>query len=541
MLARLLAAAACACTLGWSAPPAAATVPKTSRPIAKPAVRAPQIPVLPPAARAAIERISPDSLRGNLSFLASDLLEGRNTPSRGLDIAADFIASRFRAAGLAPAPTADGYFQKAEWSYRQIPLQRAQVSFQSGSQQIRIDPSQLSVTSLEAVRAENAPVFKATTASAAGLHNMAEGALAGSIVLIETVSFDRMRKLSTDERSELMRKYSSANDALRRLKPAAVIGLRRDSGLGAGATAQLIDPKAEKRRPRPGSAIPNHIHSRELMAIYDSLPEGASQATMTFVLPEAEQRPVALKNVIGVLPGSDPVLRDSYIILTAHYDHVGLGGEEQGDAIYNGANDDASGTASILEAASALAAGTARPRRSIVFMALFGEEKGLLGSYYYTRNPVFPLEKTIANINLEHMGRTDDSEGPQVGKLSMTGFDYSDLGPIFQTAARQTGVDFYNREKQSDAFFNRSDNAAFAEAGIPAHTLTVSYEFPDYHALGDHWEKIDYANLALVNRTVVAALWTLANRSQAPQWNQKTDKTEKYRSVRAAEGNKTAQ
>jgi Zn-dependent M28 family amino/carboxypeptidase len=399
----------------------------------------------------------------------------------------------------------------------------------------------LSVTSLDGVKAENAPVFKVTLASAAGLHALAEGALAGSVVLIETVSFDKLRTLSQEERSDTVRKYSSAGDAIRRLKPFAIIGVRRDSGSGAGATAQLIDPKAEKRRPRPGSAIPYHIHSRELTAAYDALPEGATAATLTFVLPDAVERPVTLKNVAAVLPGSDPALRDSYIIVSAHYDHIGRAGEHEGDTIYNGANDDASGVATVIETASALAAVQPRPRRSILFLALFGEEKGLLGSYYYTRNPLFPLDRTIANLNLEHMGRTDDSEGPQVAKLSMTGFDYSDVGAILRTAALQTGVDFYNREKQSDAFFNRSDNAAFAEAGIPAHTLTVSYEFPDYHALGDHWDKIDYGNLAKVNRTIVAALWSMANRPTAPQWNQISEKTEKYRTARAGEGNKTAQ
>jgi Zn-dependent M28 family amino/carboxypeptidase len=182
----------------------------------------------------------------------------------------------------------------------------------------------------------------------------------------------------------------------------------------------------------------------------------------------------------------------------------------------------------VIELASALASLKQRPRRSVVFIAWFGEEKGLQGSRYYARHPVFPLEKTVAMVNLEHLGRTDDSEGPRLNSATLTGFDFTDLGPIFRAAGEKTGVDVYKHEKNSDEFFPLSDNQALADAGIPAHTLCVAFTFPDYHGVGDHWEKIDYANLARVNRALALALLTIADNAEPPKWNESNPKTERY-------------
>src|SRR5262249_541022 len=178
----------------------------------------------------------------------------------------------------------------------------------------------------------------------------------------------------------------------------------------------------------------------------------------------SEKPVVKLRNVVGLLRGSDPALKESYVIVSAHYDHIGMLPTGEGDRINNGANDDGSGTVSVIELASALASLKQRPKRSVVFIAWFGEEKGLQGSRYYARPPVFPLEKTVAMVNLEHLGRTDDSEGPRLNSATLTGFDFTDLGPIFRNAGEKTGVDVYKSEKNSDAFFPLSDNQALADA-----------------------------------------------------------------------------
>jgi Zn-dependent M28 family amino/carboxypeptidase len=311
-----------------------------------------------PARRQVMDSISAKSMEGHLSFLSSDLLEGRATPSRGLDLAAEYIAAQFRRAGLTPGV--------------------------------------------------NGSYFQETT-----------------------------------------------------------MKVRRDS-----------------------------------------------------------EETAKVRNVLAVLPGTDPVLKDTYVLVTAHYDHVGMKPSGEGDLIFNGANDDGSGTVSVIELASAMA--KYRPKRSVVFMTFYGEERGLVGSRYYAANPVFPLAKTIAMVNLEHMGRTDDSEGARVGAISMTGQDFSDVGAIFKSLGDQIGVGVEKHPRNSDSFFSRSDNQALADAGIPSHTICTTFIFPDYHAVGDHWDKVDYQNMAKVDRLVALGIMELADSATEPKWNEANTKTAKY-------------
>jgi Zn-dependent M28 family amino/carboxypeptidase len=314
-----------------------------------------------PTARQIASRLTDNDLKADVSFLASDALEGRGTPSRGLDIAAEYIAAQFRRAGLEPAGD-DGYFQTAA-----------------------IEP------------------FK----------------------------------------------------------------------------------------------------------------------------------PHKLRNVVGVLRGSDPSLKDTCLVISAHYDHLGMRAEGD-DRIYNGADDDASGVATVIEAAAALAALPVSPKRSIVFLAVFGEEVGELGSQYYVQHPVFPAAKTIADVNLEQLGRTDDSEGPRIGQFNLTGFDYTTMAPVFRRAAEDAGVHAVNDERNSDVYFPRSDNITFAEAGIPSTTVSVAYIFPDYHEVGDEWPKLDYDNMAKVSSAIALAAFRLADSAEAPRWNPDNPKTARYIEARQA-------
>jgi hypothetical protein len=319
-----------------------------------------------------LAHISPESMRGHLSFLASDALEGRGTPSRGLDLAADYIAAQFRRAGLEPLGD-DGYFQTADWNQ--------------------------------------------------------------------------------------------------------------------------INPRRSKD------------------------PQLAAEA--------AAAGPVKVRNVVGILRGADPALKDTYVLVTAHYDHLGIR-KGSGDQIFNGANDDASGTVSVIELAAAFAAQKERPKRSIVFMTVFGEEHGLVGSRYYGAHPLVPLEHTVAGINLEQVGRTDDSEGPQKLAAAVTGFDFSEVGAVLQQAGELTGTRIFKHPVNSDKYFGQSDNQALADQGIPSHTISVAYAFPDYHGAGDHWDKIDYENMAAVDRTVALAISMIANNAQAPKWNEANPKAAPY-------------
>jgi Zn-dependent M28 family amino/carboxypeptidase len=235
------------------------------------------------------------------------------------------------------------------------------------------------------------------------------------------------------------------------------------------------------------------------------------------ILHGPESDPNAGRNVIAILRGSDPKLRNSYVMLSAHYDHVGVNPDCTGDCIYNGANDNASGVASVLEIAAELAAMKPAPKRSVIFVLFYGEELGLDGSKFYVSNPAVPLADTVAMLNLEQLGRTDDPRGTQLRRAALTGFAYSEVSSILSRTAARLGVEIYDPPK-TEEYFERSDNAPLAEAGVPAHTLVVAAEFPDYHAVTDEWKKLDYANMAVITRAVAAGIVALANSPTAPKW-----------------------
>ena len=324
---------------------------------------------LTPQRQSIVRNVRPDTLRAHVAFLSSDLLEGRGTPSRGLDVAAEYIAAQFRLAGLEPAGD-DGYFQ--------------------------------------------------------------------------TVNLE-------------------------------------DLGRRGLQLINLAGPDAPRK----------------------------------------------VRNVAGILRGRDPRLRETYVMLTSHYDHQppARSGE---DRIFNGANDDASGTSSVLQAAAALAAMPLRPQRSVLFIAFFGEERGLLGSTYYGQHPLVPPAKTIAHLNLEQIGRTDAGDGPQIKTASITGFDFSELPARFVAMGKLLGVNVYKNPEASDQFFSRSDNQTMANLGVPAHTLCVAFDFPDYHKVTDTWEKLDYDNMAAINRLIAFGILQLASAAPPPQWNAAYPAAQKY-------------
>lgn len=232
-----------------------------------------------------------------------------------------------------------------------------------------------------------------------------------------------------------------------------------------------------------------------------------------------------IKNVVGLLPGNDPLLKDTYVLVTAHYDHIGSR-QGEGDQIFNGANDNASGTSGVMEVARALKG--AQPKRSIVFICFFGEERGLQGSNYYGDNPLFPLKRTVAMLNIEMIGRTkkhsaDPSKQNAVedwtGKLGVTGFDFSDMGARLVASGKKAGIEVVMDAAASGPFFMRSDNRALAARGIPAHTVSVGYTDPEYHRANDHADTLDYPNMTKVVRALVHATLDLANDPAAPKWS----------------------
>jgi hypothetical protein len=423
--------------------------------------------------QAALDRISAESMRGNLSFLASDALEGRATPSPGLDIAAEFIASCFRRAGL--QPLAPNYFQVADFATVTQKLDDFRMTLAADGDQLELTAADVSVRSLQALDTNKAEVL--------GLPSHAS--LAGRIVAGDA------RQYGSD----------AALDELRAARPAAILLL--------SSTERGREPGGPWQDDPDDAAIPViRIFNEDAAAAVGE----QRRISVSIHLSAPVVKAAKVRNVVGMLPGSDPALRDQYIVVSAHYDHLGV----RNGRIYNGANDDGSGVVSAIEIANALTSLEVHPKRSIVFAAFFGEEEGLLGSRYYTHHPPAPLRSTVANINLEQMGRTDEQDGPETGAFAFTGPSYSNLPATMTAAALAQGVRVYVK-RGADSFYDRSDNYPFAEAGVVAHTVVVAFEYPDYHGPGDKWEKIDYANMAKVDRGVAAGILRVANAAAPPR------------------------
>ncbi len=457
----------------------------------------------PPAAEVSrvLASISADSLRGNLSFVASELLEGRDTPSRGLDVAALYIAAQFRRAALEPAGD-DGYFQTA----KMLCVAQAGAGFElrlhNGSRVLAVSPDQAAVVSRQPLEL-SAPIYKIVDPS-----GLQAATVKGAVVELDPARPDAR----------------TAAQAAAALQPAAF--LETGDADGGPLIRRLID--ADEERTVYGDVPRLIVHDPEAIKLLKEARAGETGITVSIKLPAPTATPVTVRNVAALLRGSDAALRDRYVLLTAHYDHIG---RNDAGGVFPGANDDGSGTVSVIEIAQALARMRVHPKRSIVFMAFFGEEEGDLGSRYYTSHPLFPLAKTVADLNLEQVGRTDSKEGLETSNATLTGFQYSTVPRTLQQAGALTGVKVYEAPNGDD-FFDRSDNLTFAEHGIPAHTLVVAFEFPGYHETGDVWQKIDYGNMAKVDRMIALGIVMLADSAEPPRWRGVNPKVTPYLKAR---------
>jgi hypothetical protein len=239
-----------------------------------------------------------------------------------------------------------------------------------------------------------------------------------------------------------------------------------------------------------------------------TLPQLMSREDFDTVPPE---RRLTSVNVLGVLRGSDPELSSEVVVVAAHFDHLGFRPPVDGDSIANGADDDASGVVAVMETARIMAAGP-RPKRTLVFVAFTGEESGGYGVRWYIQNPPFPLERHVAEVQVEMIGRPDTAVGP--GKAWLTGYERSTMGSALTAAGLPVVAD----PRPSQDFYRRSDNYELARLGIIAHTLSTGDAHKDYHTVNDEVEFIDFAHMTEMVNLVVRAVRIVADGPRL-QWN----------------------
>lgn len=217
------------------------------------------------------------------------------------------------------------------------------------------------------------------------------------------------------------------------------------------------------------------------------------------------------RNVIGIIPGHDSKLKDEVVLLTAHLDHLGVQKPVNGDDIYNGADDDASGCVAVLELARAL---VGKEHKRTIVVAFFGsEETGGQGDQYFLEHPPVPLKNIVANLEFEMIGRPDSAVKPD--ELWLTGFDRSNLGPELAKHGAKLVADPHPREQ----FFQRSDNFALAQKGIIAHTVSSFGLHSDYHRPSDDLAHIDFRHMEQAIESMFKPVEWLANSDFKPEWN----------------------
>jgi len=467
-------------------------------------------------AAAAAATITPEDMYRRISFLASDELLGRDTPSPGLEKAATYIAGEFRSFGLTPEGDDGTFLQR--WSYARTTLDRTATS-------ITLSAGKFS----EEARAGRdffvLPAMGADSASAPLVY--AGMAVAGRPALGKTAAgaFAAFYVPGTEMNSEWQ--AAIQNTAMAAI-PAGVKGvlLILDPAFEKGMISQIADELVSQAAPIFLIGIDYASAQRVFSAAGIDLDARRAVSDTTVTVAKGARLGIRVKltsdethppNVVGMLAGSDPALRDEYVVFSAHMDHVGVGAPDAtGDSIFNGADDDASGTATMLEVAQAFASMPKRPARSLLFLAVSGEEKGLLGSKHFTSNPPVPVDRIVADINLDMVGRNNPDSVVAIGN------EYSSLGGLVQEVAHahpELGLTVAPDLWPEERLFFRSDHFNFAKAGVPAIFFTTGLH-DQYHKQSDEVDLIDLDKISRVGRLVFHLAWQVATRPTAPTWTQ---------------------
>ena len=459
----------------------------------------------------AARTITASDMHARVAFLADDALRGRDTPSPGLEVAAAYLASEFRRIGLEPGGDDGSYLQRYPFIIRSldqggvalqlettggpVPLVYGRDFYVAAGepQQVRsgltyvgtVVPPEATLADQVAVVSSAGPINREFRINLGRVRNAAAAAGARAVLMI----------LDPAHGADVIGAQSAANVRSNNTQTQIPVAfLRRDHAVALFRSAGLDLAALEQRSSAQPVALP-----------------GATLALRTPFI-DVDHQP---SNVVAVLPGSDSTLRDTYVVFSAHYDHVGVRAHASGDSIFNGADDDASGTAAIVEVAEAFASLPQPPARSLIFLAVSGEEKGLLGSRYYSDHPTVPIEDIVANINIDMIGRNSPDSIVAIGQ------EFSSLGPLLQNVADEHGAlgltvaeDIWPEEN----FFFRSDHFSFARREIPAIFFFAGVH-EDYHQPSDEVEKLDVDKAARVARLVFWLGNAIASDSQVPQWS----------------------
>jgi hypothetical protein len=480
--------------------------------------------------------ITAEDAKKHLSIIASDAFEGRETGKPGADKAAHYIEAEFKRLGL-QAPVNGSYFLN-------IPLveNKLEITFTANGQTLENGEDFFGRGGIADKTINASDIVFVGYGTDAEIGNTD---LAGKVLL--WVNEDKPEAGKTPstsyrlskERRTILKSLQSKNPALILEANGEVAGLLKRFGSSVRGGQLSIKSEAPKldaaNQQAPTLNITTEVADQLVKPTgktYADLKGGPAQTIKADVKAtfQTEQKDVKAVDVLGYLPGTD--LKDEVLVFSAHYDHLGLNPKGP-DKVYNGADDDGSGTTGVLEIARAFSQAKKEghgPRRSILFLANVGEEKGLLGSEYYTDHPVFPLANTIADLNIDMIGRVGEE---YIGKPDSANYVYTigsamlskELHQINEDAnSKYTHLDQdykYDDPNDPNRFYYRSDHYNFAKHGVPI-IFYFNGVHADYHQVTDEVSKINFPLLAKRAQLVFYTGWELANRDKKPVVDQGT-------------------
>jgi hypothetical protein len=454
----------------------------------------------------AAESITRADVLRHLGVIAHDSMQGRDTPSRGLDLTAAYVASQFRAAGLEPAGDSGTFIQHYPYTIRRLDTKARMIRIARNDAFAPVFGRDFFVVPSDDATADGTPYYAGVVKPGFAVTERAPIVIAAIPDTIDAAWGERFNMLligastmgaraviiALDPRVTAESVQELAKEASEQAAPIMVFGVRM-SAIGPLLRAGGVDPSspASLATPRIMSPLTLRLETR------------------------SEKADARVPNVVGILRGSDPKLRDEYVVFSAHMDHVGIGAPDStGDAVYNGADDDGSGTTAVVELAHAFTALATKPARSLIFLTVSGEEKGLLGSEYFTAHTPVPVERIVADINIDMIGRNNPDS------VTAVGLEYSTLGRVALNVANahpEVGIAVAPDHQPQEHLFERSDHFNFARRSIPAIFFTTGLH-RDYHRPSDEVANIDGDKLARVARLVFYIGLNVADSSGKPVW-----------------------
>jgi hypothetical protein len=474
-----------------------------------PAKQTPSRSKTPLAAKLPEFSISRAEVESHTRFLASDELMGRRTGEPGNQIAARYIAEQFRQLGLKTPPGQTDYFQ-------QIGLEKVKAASSAtlilGKDTLRLG-KELVVMAGGSTNVSGEVVYVGY-----GLTDGEDGYkgrdVKGRILVAQGGSPDAKGPGEIFRASAEKRKLATSKGA------AALIELYSESIPWGFVNQYFSREQVSIPATEAGSTPIAHAWVNNANNQYKQLKEAGQ--TVVFQTSGRPRALVSSANVAGIIEGTDPKLKSEYVVLSAHFDHVGVGKQggsayQPSDSIFNGARDNAFGTVSILEAAKTLS--QQRPKRSILVLALTGEEVGLLGSRYYAEHPLVPLKQTIFDLNTDGAGYNDTTI------ISVIGLERTGAKNEIEIAAKTFGLGVFAEPAPEQGLFDRSDNVNFAVKGVPAPTFSAGFKAFDesigkyYHQAIDNPESLDFNYVQKFCQAFAYAARLIADRPIRPQWS----------------------